>query len=279
MNVTDNESKKTESKQIPTIVEISKSPVIQVETKDITKHEPYYLSSEWWLVGITLALAIITGALAFYTAKLWKATKTMVDSAEATAQRQSNEMEASIAEAARSTSALKKIAEVTIDNANLMKGVLHQQMRAYIAVEIGTATYQDKNLRFAANPVLVNSGYTPARNVSYSAKAAILSIENIPPQDLVIPENGVIIVNNTGLAPRQQFSIQGVVENRFSDIEVIEIMEGIKKRLFVWGTINYDDVFGGHWVTNFCLHYFFYLGEDNKVKFNGYYHSSHNDAT
>jgi hypothetical protein len=258
---------------------LTNTVALKNETANVTKLEHGYLSSEWCLVWITLALAIITGALAFYTARLWKATKTMVDSAETTSQRQSNEMQASIAEAARSTSALKKIAKVTADNANLMKGVMHQQMRAYIAVEVGTATYQDRNLKFAANPVIVNSGYTPARNISFSTKAAILTIEDTPPQDLVIPENGAIIVNNTGLAPRQQFSIQGVVENRFSDAEVVEIMEGNKKRLFVWGTIKYEDVFGGHWVTNFCLNYLFYAGEDKNVKFLGYYHSSHNDAT
>ena len=65
---------------------------------------------------------------------------------------------------------------------------MHQQMRAYIAIKIETATHQDKNLKFAVNQVLVNSGYTPAMNVNNSAKAAILSIENISPQDLVIPE-------------------------------------------------------------------------------------------
>lgn len=147
-----------------------------------------------------------------------------------------------------------------------MKGVMHQQMRTYIAVEVGTATYQDENFKFAAKPELVNSGYTTARNLSYSAKAAIFPIENIRPQDFVIPANGEIINNNTGIAPRQQFSIQGVVENRVPNSEVAEIMKGIKKRLFVWGTITYDDFFGGHWVTNFCLHYFFYLGEDKKIK-------------
>jgi len=230
-------------------------------------------------VWITLALAFITGALAFYTARLWKATKTMVDSADATSQRQSNEMQASIAEAAHSTSALEKIAKVTLDNANLMKGVMHQQMRAYIAIKIGTAIHQDKKLKFAANQVLVNSGYTPARNVSYSTKAAILTIENISPQDLVISVNGEILTNNTGLAPRQQFSIQGVVENRFLDAEVAEIMNGDKKRPFIWGAVTYDDVFGGHCVSNFCLHYRFYLGLDDKYHVAGYFHSSHNDGT
>ena len=82
----------SESKQTPAIIEISKSPVIQLETTDVTKHEHDYLFSECCLVWITLSMAIITGALAFYTARLWKATNTMVDSADATSQRQSNEM-------------------------------------------------------------------------------------------------------------------------------------------------------------------------------------------
>jgi hypothetical protein len=40
------------------------------------------------VAAATIALALITGALAFYTAKLWRATRGLVESGEGTAQRQ-----------------------------------------------------------------------------------------------------------------------------------------------------------------------------------------------
>jgi hypothetical protein len=55
-----------------------------------------YMSPEWWLVYITGLLAVITGALATYTWKLWRATKTLAEDAKQTAERQAREMTMSL---------------------------------------------------------------------------------------------------------------------------------------------------------------------------------------
>ncbi len=222
-----------------------------------------------------LLIVLSTIAIAWFTGTLWRATTDL----QAIADRQSEETQDSIIQATRSANAMENVAESTRKNAFLMQNILHKQMRAYVAVDVGTAAYQDKTHNFAGIPSLINTGFTPARNVSFSATAAILNVDKILPQDLVIPDNGEMIINDAGIGPRQQFTIQGVVKRRFPENQIRGIMEGSKRRLFVWGIVTYDDVFGKHWITHFCHNHTFYLGPDNNIKVNSYYHCNHNDAT
>ena len=76
------------TKELPAIIEITKSPVIQIETTDKTKERRDYSSSEWWIVYLTGTLAAITLALAFYTGLLWRSTSKLVIEAKDTAQRE-----------------------------------------------------------------------------------------------------------------------------------------------------------------------------------------------
>src|SRR5437868_5866881 len=67
--------------------------VIKVEkTRD-------YTSSEWWLVYITGALVLATCGLIIYTARLWGATKSIVDDSKKTAAQQATDMKTSLATA------------------------------------------------------------------------------------------------------------------------------------------------------------------------------------
>jgi hypothetical protein len=52
-----------------------------------------------------------------------------------------------------------------------------KQLRAYLSIVIGQATYQDdaRNIRFEAKPLLINNGETPAYNVRVRIKADILT--------------------------------------------------------------------------------------------------------
>ena len=82
-----------------------------------------------------------------------------------------------------------------------------------------------------------------------------------------------------GVAPRQTFIINAVVSDRVPDAEIPAIMAGSTRRLYCWGKITYDDVYGGSWETNFCLNYTFYHGEDQKVGVNGWIYPRHNVGT
>jgi hypothetical protein len=172
---------------------------------------------------------------------------------------------------------MSDVAEATRNNTALMQQVIQKQMRAYVVADTGTGTYQDEHLNFAGSPVLINTGLTPARNVSYKIVARILNVADII--EAVLSDGGPIQQHDVVLTPKQTFVIQGVVNTRFSDSDVQEIMKGETRRLFVWGTVTYDDIFGSSWETNFCHYYTFYPNEEKKIVFRGYYNPTHNNAT
>jgi hypothetical protein len=218
--------------------------------------------------------AVGTLFVAFFTFTLWASTERLgIMAAE-----QGEAMEKSIKEAANATEATNAIAKATRDNAALMEGILRKQMRAYITVEASSAVCQDRksNLRFGASPRITNAGLTPARNVSYQITAAILDA-NLP-NDYQFENLGVKYVNDATLIPRQGFGGTAHVEEYFEESEVEEIMSAKNKRLYVWGTVTYDDIYGGSWTTNFCYHFFFCM-DGGAVKWNSYFNNRHNDAT
>lgn len=217
--------------------------------------------------------AISALAVAIFTFTLWTATKKLGE----LALEQSNAMERSISEAAKATEATAQIATATKENAMLMQSILHKQMRAYVSVDAGQATYQDGVLRFAAIPVMTNTGFTPARRLSFHAMAAVLDT-NLR-DDYIFDEFGAKNIADATLSPRQSFTFNAVVRERFADSEVKSIMPGDAKRLYVWGIITYDDVFGGSWETRFCFNYIFYRDEKDVVRVSSYIYRCHNSAT
>lgn len=66
---------KSKAQNLPISIEISKTPIIQVETTEKTAKRRDKSSPEWWLVYITGILALITAALALFTGGLYRATK------------------------------------------------------------------------------------------------------------------------------------------------------------------------------------------------------------
>jgi hypothetical protein len=85
--------------------------------------------------------------------------------------------------------------------------------------------------------------------------------------------------SDAGIAPRQSFTMAAVVDHRVPDADVPAIMQGSTRRLFAWGKVKYDDVYGGSWETNFCTNYTFFTGTDGQIKVGGYYYRRHNNAT
>lgn len=107
---------KTGNKKIATDIqsriEISKAPIIQVETVNKSEIRRDYSSSEWYLVYLTFILAAVTLGLAIYTAKLYHATVKLGEDAKDTSTRQAIEMERSLAISKEAAEAAKKTAEV-----------------------------------------------------------------------------------------------------------------------------------------------------------------------
>ena len=139
------------------------------------------------------------------------------------------------------------VAEATKNNATLVQKIMQTQMRAYVSVATGAATYQDKNNRFASTALITNTGLSPAKKVSTWIQAGIFDTNS--PRDFKFPEPAADAAseNDATLSAKQSFTINGIVKERFVDDEVAEIMLGATKRLFVWGVVTYEDVFGNKW--------------------------------
>jgi hypothetical protein len=171
---------------------------------------------------------------------------------------QSGDIKQSVAEAARSASAMETVAKhievsakAATDSVAIGKERSAAQMRAYLTVLVGGAIYQerDKNLKFEGKPILANTGHTPAHKVSYSANAQILPVPL--PTDFTFPVSS----HRTGsglLGPQQKFILNAVALDYVADDEVGNIKLGKGRALYVWGDVTYEDIFGERHFTNFC---------------------------
>jgi hypothetical protein len=229
----------------------------------------------------TLLLVCVTAWLAFYTRKLWAATVELGAEAQRTSERRSGEINASLDNAVRSAEGIEALAEATRNNAVLMEGVMHTQLRAYVSVDLQNVIYQDERLRFEAGMRLTNHGFTPARNVAYELSADILPVGL--PEGFMFPAVHGRSVNDAMLAPRESFVIKAPLPERIPDEEVDSVMQGKERRLYVWGTIFYDDIFGRPQRTDFCHSVTFVRWTDSdgsqKVRPEHHYHPTHNTAT
>jgi hypothetical protein len=271
------EPDKRGTNESPAIIELRAAPPLRVESVDKTDRPIDRLSSEWLSTYATIALALITGGLALYTGKLYRATVQLGAEAKAAGQAQATRMERSILEAARAATAMEQVATATSNNAQLMSTLFRKQMRAYVSVEIGAAAYQDARLRFEGKPSLVNNGLTPARNVSHAIRAQI--IDGRDRTHVVFPELPPIIVSDVGLAPRQSVVLSAIVYDRLPDDQVDHVMSGNDRRLFVWGKVTYDDVYGDSWETHFRVNYHFPRDAQGNVGVQGAYYWTGNSAT
>jgi hypothetical protein len=265
----------------PLVISVIVPPGLRTEVIDKTDRSFAPSSPDWALVISTAVLAAITFGLALYTARLFRATVKLGQEAKNTGNAQANRMEQSIVEARRAATAMERLATAMQTNTELMPALLRKQMRAYLTVDTGGARYQDANTIFEALPTITNNGLTPARNVSYKISSGLIDARQ---GDIVFPDTGVQKSNDVSVSPRSQYSTNAMLDHRVPDGEVDAIMEGNVNRLFTWGQVTYDDVYGEQWETNFCINYRFVKikdpdGKVKDVRVLGYYYPKHNNAT
>jgi hypothetical protein len=271
--------------KFPLVVKTIPSNSTEAQTKQEEQEEKKeHANNERNIMYATVVLAIVTAILAFFTFRLWSATKTMVESTDTFSKDQLVKMEKSIKEATRAAAAMETLAKsadisskAATESVTALKERTAQQMRAYLTVVIGGATYQDraKNLKFAGRPRLVNTGHTPAHNVGFKSRAAILPVQLPEDFDFPLPDE---IVGATVLGPNQFHELNGVVDDFVPDDEVESIKHAQGRVLHIWGLVTYEDVFGEHRVTRFCQA-LTWVGEGKDEIIFGYYNSRHNDAT
>jgi hypothetical protein len=226
-------------------------------------HDPY----EWFWppVWSNWVLAAIAGITAFFAIRNLRAIESQVDEMRKTGEQtdklireniaQSSAMAESAKETARFAAAMEGVAEsLTVTASASVQAAsasqqsiiaLRQQMRAWLTVTIGDAAPQDrtKDQRFAAAPVIVNSGLTPARNVQYRINSAILPKPLPLNFGFPLPEQGVNPGGNC-IGAHQNAQMGTSVDGFSPDQDVPDIMAG-KIGFYVWGLVTYDDVLGG----------------------------------
>jgi Sec-independent protein translocase protein TatA len=204
-----------------------------------------------------------------------------IETSVKTAAQQSESMKESVKEATRLASAMEVVSkEITIsskaaiDSVAALRERTAQQMRAYLTILVGSASFQerDKNIRFEARPLLINCGHTPAHKVAYKAKAAILPVPL--PADFDFPLPGEFIGSSI-LGPQQTNILAAVIDGFVPDGEVADIKTGQQRALYIWGLVYYRDIFDTEQATKFCQVVFW----TSETSIFGTYISRHNEAT
>jgi hypothetical protein len=247
----------------------------------------------WPEIASNWALVLIAAFAAYFGVKNLRAIESQVVEMRSTGQQtdklireniaQSASLERSVAETARFASAMEGVAkslEITAE-ASQQAAVaskqsidsLRQQMRARLTVIIGGGVPQDreKNLKFEGRPTILNTGFTPARNVRTRTKSAILPIPLPADFDQSIASGEDEGGNFIGAHQNAQTS--AVVEEYVPDEQVEDIKTGKGPGMYTWGFVTYEDVLGESHTTKFC-HRLTYL-EGNVF---GYYIPGRNDA-
>ena len=230
--------------------------------------------------------ALATVVVAFFTFTLWRATSGLLRSAQA----QSADTKASIEQATRAATAMEQISEsiassaasaaqaVTATQESIANNKIawRAQMRAYLGVIPGTLIEQDDTtgVRIELQPWIVNNGLTPAHNVRYNAVIEVMSVPIPSGFGFELPPVGPAPSTLT-LGPRQQIFMITFARDMLAKGILAELKASSGRRVCIYGTVTYNDVFWGAWYTNFC--YFLVWGTKNIP---AWIHAHvHNDST
>ncbi|MEA2841430.1 MAG: hypothetical protein QOF41_2760 [Methylobacteriaceae bacterium] len=222
--------------------------------------------------------AFFTVVLAISTIALWRSTDKLWLAAVA----QGRDMENSIAEAARSASAMENVAShieannrVATENIKLGAQIALENRRAYLAVDFNGGFYQESGLSFGITPSLMNVGVTPAYKVDYWAIADIVPWPI--PEDFVF-RTGDEIKFGAVLNPRQGFGLNARVDRLVPDEEVEPIMRGMEKRVVIWGKVTFEDISGTPRYVKFC-HSIYWIKTSQGERALSQWAPRHNEAT
>ena len=257
----------------PITVEHSKSERDE-DRKEAKKEASYDRSIAYgteFLAGATVLLAIITFFLAKYTYRLWRG-------ATEDSSNQRKEVRESIDQAIRSADAMEMVANAAKENALRAEKIWRTQMRAYLTVNVDSGFPQAKmyGIKFEVRPTLWNSGNTPAHNMNYWARAEVMSFPLPDTFDFPAPKETP--KRSFVLGPHQTIILNAFVDDFVPDTEVVDIKKGSDKRVYIWGEVTYDDVFGDPHKTRFC-HSIAWVGIPPNELVIGTYEGKYNEAT
>jgi hypothetical protein len=236
---------------IQNMVEISKLPVIKLETVSPVTEENDFYSKEWITVYLSAGLTFITLVLAFYTFRLWQSTNQVVQESRKASQ---------------------------------------NQLRAYVNIMgVGTSPHKDKQLAeihgsFPAyfDLAIKNWGQTPAHKLIIKTNFHTVPYGESLPVDFNFPDKirerafgqQNQKIGMTVLAPGNNITYTMA----FNADELNDIQRSMNNEinLFVYGAVKYEDIFNIERVSLFC----YLIGHFAHGDFSPFtiYHD-HNNAT
>jgi hypothetical protein len=209
--------------------------------------EPWYHSPEWWLVVVTVALVIVTGVLAVYTAFLWRTTRQ-------SAERQSKELKSTLAIARTSAEAASKQA-----NASIASSAPFLYPRVREKENLYPPSVQDDNATHLPSAWLYfeNIGRSPALLKGIAAKFFLVHRDELPelapPMETLplLQSSAIIGAGDEGGGKTWQF-------DRLIDAnEIRQLLASVSAphwlRFYLIGYIVYDDVFQIRHTQRFCI--------------------------
>lgn len=202
------------TEESPVVVRVLPTPIHAGEAARDQQDRQDETDHRWWTVALTSTLALI-GLLQLYVYAL---------------------------QAHR----LRQTIEATDANAT-------RQLRAYLTHTTGISVSQDRNTgwHFEIRPEIKNCGQTPAYKVAFACRANRFPVPLPPDVDLTL---AVTNDSNATVGPGQTHSLSARLDTMLSDEELVEIHAGGpgSRRLYVYGTMRYEDAFGNARYTNFC---------------------------
>lgn len=127
-----------------------------------------------------------------------------------------------------------------------------KQLRAYISVLPGPFTEQTSETKYVAFPRMRNSGLTPARHVRTVGLMDILSIHPSN-DDFALPKVNASL--SSAIGSQGDLNIVVVPDRWFTanDISAFKRPDA-QQRIFIWGRVEYQDIFDNAFFTNFCFY-------------------------
>jgi hypothetical protein len=163
----------------------------------------------------TVVLGFATCILGIATWRLWSATDRLVTGAEDTAER---------------------------------------QLRAYVLVQPVTLYDFAEGRRLSADFTIRNVGQTPAYRVRAVADIDIFDHPLVDYQgELILPDPNAPIPTRA-LQPTGDFLCGGQMDRPLTALDVMQVLAGENRRVYLFGVVIYEDAFGEERRTKFCCY-------------------------
>lgn len=215
----------------------------------------FWRSPNHWVAIFTVVIAGANSLYVYYASQQWRTMDGQFDAMRATIRQNREVLRQSIRQSQSSregAAAATKAATIADDTLKDSRASFRQEQRAYLTVaafEMSTPpVVVDKNGRHVCGDIhTANSGRTPALNpaiVRYAtfgpnAETSVeaLKIPNRP------PNGDVLGVTGDKYGSACTLPVDGDAERRLIDGTI---------PLYIYGAIEYDDIFGQHHETGFC---------------------------